>query len=602
MDDMLLLHAHIWREHAKVESIVSGKGSVMKSKELAQKLLESRLVRNVLKWWSRLQVRMTVSYVGVSLVIALLLELLVLTVIFFVLTRSPLVNDLILNTAQRTARLYALDATVQSGGIALDSNSTFQPGQPSSLDVSENVVSQSGRSLASSWLGEIFSERVPYINSSPDSAQAVSFALLITPNGQVLASSYPVRYAISMRVAQLLPAQSQLILHALKGQSGSNIVDSAQGSVASAAQTIWSKDKKPLGAVYVEVPSGLINGQISSNIYRGWLSSGFLWLLFMIPIGSVFGFITTRGLVKRVHHLVQATEKVANGDYTQRVPSTKQDEIGQLESQFNSMAEQLDESIAEQKRLVEQHARQEERARIEQELRTAQNIQRSLLPKENPEFPGWQIATHYQAAREVGGDLYDFLFLADGRLGLVIGDVADKGMAAALVMASTRSMLRAAAQATDSPGEALARVNELLYVDTPPMMFVTCFYAILDLSSGKLRYANAGHDLPYVRHANSVHELHATGMPLGLMPGMRYEEQEVTIGCDENILFYTDGLVEAHNAKREMFGFPRLQTLLAEYSDGTSLINFLLHELKGFTGEGWEQEDDLTLLAVRRKE
>jgi len=154
-------------------------------------------------------------------------------------------------------------------------------------------------------------------------------------------------------------------------------------------------------------------------------------------------------------------------------------------------------------------------------------------------------------------------------------------------------MLRAAAQATDSPGEVLARVNDLLYADIPEKMFVTCFYAILDPVGGRLRYANAGHDLPYRQHTGSACELHATGMPLGLMPGMLYEEQEVVLARDENILFYTDGLVEAHNSGREMFGFRRLQTLLAEHSDGASLIDFLLAELKCFTGEGWEQEDDI---------
>jgi serine phosphatase RsbU (regulator of sigma subunit) len=305
-------------------------------------------------------------------------------------------------------------------------------------------------------------------------------------------------------------------------------------------------------------------------------------------------------MVRRLYRLVSATGQFAKGDYTQRVPTKKQDEIGLLERQFNTMAEQLVESITQQKTLVEQHARQEERARIEQEMHTAQLIQLSLLPKEQPTLPSWKIASYYQAAREVGGDLYDFLPFEDGRLGLVIGDVTDKGMPAALVMASTRSMLRAAAQATDSPGEVLARVNDLLYADIPEKMFVTCFYAILDPGSGRLRYANAGHDLPYQQRVGAACELRATGMPLGLMPGMRYEEQEVVIAQHENILFYTDGLVEAHNPAREMFGFPRLQTLLAEHSDGASLIDFLLDELKQFTGEGWEQEDDLTLLILQR--
>ncbi len=181
----------------------------------------------------------------------------------------------------------------------------------------------------------------------------------------------------------------------------------------------------------------------------------------------------------------------------------------------------------------------------------------------------------------------------------MVGDVADKGVPAALVMASTRSMLRAAAQTTDSPGEALARVNDLLYADTLPRMFVTCFYAILDPDNGRLRFANAGQDLPYRRHGREICELYATGMPLGLMPGTRYDEQEVVLdGDDERILFYSDGLVEAHNPQREMFGFPRLKQLIADHADGTSLLERLLNELRSFTGEGWEQEDDVTLVML----
>jgi len=267
---------------------------------------------------------------------------------------------------------------------------------------------------------------------------------------------------------------------------------------------------------------------------------------------------------------------------------------------LNTLATQVAPALRVAQLVQAQQEQLRERERIEQEMRTAQLIQHSLLPREQPALAGWQIVTYYQSAREVGGDLYDFLPFKDGRLGLVIGDVADKGMPSALVMASTRSMLRAAVQVIDSPGEVLARVNDLLYADTPPQMFVTCFYAVLDPVSGKLRYANAGHDLPYRQHAGSVRELRATGMPLGLMPGMRYEEKEVIIACDENVLFYSDGLVEAHNPRREMFGFPRLQALLAEHSDGASLIDFLLNELKRFTGEGWEQEDDMTLLSLQR--
>lgn len=336
------------------------------------------------------------------------------------------------------------------------------------------------------------------------------------------------------------------------------------------------------------------------NILAFVFVSGFLWMIILSPASALFGAIFTRGLVRRIRRLITTTAHFASGDYTQRVVITKRDEIGQLEEQFNEMAEQLVESIKKQQELVEYNARMEERARMEQELQTARLIQHSLLPKTLPKLAGWQITTYYQPAREVGGDLYDFLIFGDGRLGLVIGDVTDKGVPAAIIMASTRSMLQAAAQASASPGEVLTRVNDLLYADTPARMFVTCFYAILDPKSGTLRYANAGHDLPYQHMNGEVGELLATGMPLGLMPGMRYEEREVSIVPGECVLFYSDGLVEAHNPAREMFGFPRLKSLLAEQYEHPSLVDFLLNELKDFTGDGWEQEDDITLVTLQR--
>ena len=168
-------------------------------------------------------------------------------------------------------------------------------------------------------------------------------------------------------------------------------------------------------------------------------------------------------------------------------------------------------------------------------------------------------------------------------------------------MATTRGMIRAVAQSLDSPGEALARVNNALHPDIPSEMFVTCFYAILDPAAGRLRYANAGHDLPYVHHrGEGAHELRARGMPLGLMPEMSYEEKEAVLREEDNVLFYSDGLVEAHNPHYEMFGFPRLRALIAEHGKDRSLIDLLLEELHYFVGEDWEQEDDISLLTLRR--
>jgi serine phosphatase RsbU (regulator of sigma subunit) len=253
------------------------------------------------------------------------------------------------------------------------------------------------------------------------------------------------------------------------------------------------------------------------------------------------------------------------------------------------------------KQRLEQEIR--ERERVEQELRVARTIQQASLPKEVPELEGWQISPFYRPAREVGGDFYDFHLLSEGRLGLVVGDATGKGVPAALVMSTTCGMLQLAAQALDSssPSEVLARVNETLLARIPLNMFVTCFYAILDPESASLSYANAGHDLPYLRRVGGdAEELRARGMPLGLMPGMSYEQKEMVLGAGEAAIFYSDGLVEAHDQRGEMFGFPRLRALVAEHGEVRSLEDFLMEELYSFVGDGWEQEDDITLLTLRR--
>ncbi|MFM8319624.1 MAG: PP2C family protein-serine/threonine phosphatase, partial [Chloroflexota bacterium] len=211
---------------------------------------------------------------------------------------------------------------------------------------------------------------------------------------------------------------------------------------------------------------------------------------------------------------------------------------------------------------VAQLARQQqlearERERVEQEMQVARLIQRTLLPEAAPDLPGWRVAVHWQPARAVSGDFYDFLQLPGGRLGFIVADVTDKGVPAALVMATARSLLRSAAERSTSPGEVLQHANELLCPDMPPKMFVTCLYLVLDPAGGELVFANAGHNLPICWTAGGVRELRATGMPLGLLPGMRYEETSARLAPGELLLLYSDGLVEAHNPAGEMYGFPR---------------------------------------------
>jgi serine phosphatase RsbU (regulator of sigma subunit) len=354
-----------------------------------------------------------------------------------------------------------------------------------------------------------------------------------------------------------------------------------------------------MGAVYAEAPEFTPVNFLQG--FGGVLAvTSLFWLLLTLPVGGVFGLITTRRLVWRVERLAAAADGFANGDEALRVPVGGGDEVGRLEEHFNQMAQQLVEGQAQRQILIEQNARQAERARMEQEMRTAQHIQQSLLPRQAPALPGWQFTPYYKPAREVGGDFYDFLALDDGRLGIFIGDVAGKGVPAALVMATTRTLLRSAAHAGAAPAQVLAAANELLTADIPPGMFVTCFYALLEPASGQMRYANAGHELPYLCRGGQVTAVRATGMPLGIMPGSVYEEFELALVPGDCALFHSDGLVEAHNPQRQMFGVPRLVALLQDHPAPAAIIDILLAELGRFTAGAGEQEDDLTLLTVVR--
>lgn len=248
-------------------------------------------------------------------------------------------------------------------------------------------------------------------------------------------------------------------------------------------------------------------------------------------------------------------------------------------------------------RSQEEQAR--ERERIEQELHIAQLIQQQFLPAQLPELGGWHVAAFYRPARTVGGDFYDLIELDDGRVMVVTGDVTDKGVPAALVMASTHALLRSTARAVTSPGEVLQRVNDLLIPQIPTGMFVTCLVLVIDTSTGRTHYANAGHNLPYLRRDGVVVQLHARGMPLGLMPDSTYDEHETVIELGDLLLLYSDGITEQHDAAGEMFGFDRTAALLAEARSGDDLVDSAIGALAQFSASV-EQEDDITLVTLHR--
>ncbi len=246
-----------------------------------------------------------------------------------------------------------------------------------------------------------------------------------------------------------------------------------------------------------------------------------------------------------------------------------------------------------------------QRERIEHELELAQRIQQGILPKETPALPGWQITAHWQPAHTVGGDFYDYIQFQDGKIGIIIGDATGKGIPAALVMATTCSILRAIMAGMDgdlglTPSEALSRANDLLCQQMPPGMFVTCMLALINPENGSFQFANAGHCLPIHVTASKTLELRATGMPLGLLPGMIYEDKETCIEPGDIVVLFSDGLLEAHDIQGQILGTPRVLQILTSPIPKTSLVTHILSSLVKFTGTDWEQEDDLTLVSVHR--
>ncbi len=244
-------------------------------------------------------------------------------------------------------------------------------------------------------------------------------------------------------------------------------------------------------------------------------------------------------------------------------------------------------------------ARLIEKEKLEYELDLARRIQQAALPKELPDLPGWELAAHWQPARQVSGDYYDYVRYPNGRLALFIADVAGHGVPSALVMSNLRAVLRAAALPDRSPAQVLEIANAQICPDMTPGMFVTCFFAVLDPALGLLRFANAGHPLPLHHTRGEVCELYATGMPLGLLPASRYDDREAQIQPGDMLLFYTDGLSEAHDPARRMYGLDPVKAALRQSATCQALIERLLAGLVSFTAPAIEPEDDVTLFALR---
>ncbi len=244
-----------------------------------------------------------------------------------------------------------------------------------------------------------------------------------------------------------------------------------------------------------------------------------------------------------------------------------------------------------------------ERTRLEQELTVAQEIQSSFLPKTNPTIPGCTIASHWQAARQVSGDFYDFLPLSNGKWGFVIADVADKGVPAALFMALSRTVLRTVALNRESPADVLMRVNEILDNDAQSDLFVTVFYAIWDSNHSRLTYANGGHNPPLLIRANGSTELLPnSGMALGVLPTIQVRQHTLTLHPGDTLICYTDGITESMNEDLDEFGLKRLHLAAdsTRHATATAIIEAITQEVNDHAGDS-PQFDDMTLIVLKRE-
>lgn len=274
---------------------------------------------------------------------------------------------------------------------------------------------------------------------------------------------------------------------------------------------------------------------------------------------------------------------------------------------FRSRRLDIINGIAQQAALAIQNDRLQEemvvRERLETEVELARQIQQTFIPETLPLLSGWDLAARWRTARQVGGDFYDVMELPDGHIGLFIADVADKGVPAALFMALTRTLVRAAVAENQSPAKALRRVNDLLIPDTQQGMFVTAVYAVLDPKSGELVYANAGHNPPlWLTEDGKVERLTRTGMALGVVEGTKMEERKLKLKPGAVLLLYTDGLSEAFSASGDFFEEKRIITALQAGKEKSAerILQGVEVDLDKFVGEE-AQSDDLTMLLLKRE-
>jgi phosphoserine phosphatase RsbU/P len=333
-----------------------------------------------------------------------------------------------------------------------------------------------------------------------------------------------------------------------------------------------------------------------SGVYAAFLAVSILFLVVEL-CSLVAGISLTRTITGAVHELYQGTQHVKDGDFLYRIPVKGKDQLAELGTSFNSMTENLGRLIVVAK----------EKERLESELAIAREVHNQLFPKDVPFTKTLELKGVCRPARMVSGDYYDFMSLSDEALAFAIGDVAGKGISAALLMATIQSTMRTQLNARNGGGHSpstaamVGILNRQLYATTAPEKYATFYFAVYDEPSRCLTYTNAGHLSPLLLRGGTVQEQDSTGTVVGAFPFAQYAERKVPLEHGDVLVAYTDGIVEPENAYGEMFGDERLKELLLKYerADSSEMIARTMEAVTQWTGST-ELQDDMTMVVARR--
>jgi phosphoserine phosphatase RsbU/P len=317
-------------------------------------------------------------------------------------------------------------------------------------------------------------------------------------------------------------------------------------------------------------------------------------LFLIVQVGSiVIGASMTRTITGAVHDLYEGTQKVKGGDFSHRIAVRGGDQLAELSHEFNRMTENLQRLIVVEK----------EKERLQSELVIARDVQSRLFPKTALSMPALHLSGICYPAQQVSGDYYDFLRLEDSSLAMAIGDVAGKGMPAALLMATIQSAMRShlARAGRKSPAEIVSLLNRQIYASSAPEKYATFFFGLYDDSTGTLTYTNAGHLQPILVRDGETQKLEVTGTVVGAFPSACYEEQQIALQAGDLLVAYTDGITEPEDAYGEMFGEERLIEVLMKHQNAESgeIVARAMEAVLEWTGSP-ELQDDMTMLLSRR--